>query len=137
MSVDVDRLTGDAGDVVKATAALAHRAGALQFQINYSNVAPSTQWFATATFPDPFGATSDPEDERCPKKQGSGSTPVVACNHLAEQLLDGSVCRRCNHVISVSGDDPTRCQWRRVGDVWAPGCGLPVDREIKVVPRAL
>lgn len=116
---------------VVATSDLARRAGAIEFKVEHSNIAPSTQWFAVATFRGPSG-----RDDDVVVKKGSGSDLLVACDRLAVELLDGAVCRHCNHVISVYGGDSHFCRWRRVGDKWSTGCGYPLDKTIEMVARA-
>lgn len=111
-------------DVVKATGGLASRAGAVKFYVTYSPVAPVTQFFAYAEF------------EGGGLKRGSGANIGLACEDLAVELLEGTTCGRCNHVIGLFTHDPRFCQWRRVGDVWRSGCGMPRDRSIKLASAA-
>lgn len=115
-------------DAVRATADLARRAGAIEFRVEFSNVAPATKWFAKATFRNPSG------NEPIVKSAG-GTSPVYACDRLAIELLDGSVCRHCRHAVTVYGGDNTFCRWRRVGDKWHSGCGRPIDHSIKMRAR--
>lgn len=113
-------------DVVKATAALAKRAGAVEFSVYYRGIAPKVQWFAAADF------NSDGELNTV---VGEGTDVGWACHSLSVRLLEGAVCGRCNHVISLVNAEPIFCQWRREGDVWVSGCGMPRDNSIELRPK--
>lgn len=53
--------------------------------------------------------------------------PVEAVEALARRVLDGATCGRCGEPIRLADGDPG-CRWRRYGDRWDPGCGLPPRR---------
>lgn len=106
----------------QAAADLSRRAGATSFSLSYGNEDGKVVWRAVAEMPGGF-------------KVGAAHSPIIACDKLAVELLDGSVCRRCNHVVALSGSDPTLCRYRRRGDRWLPGCGLPVDHSRAMVPK--
>lgn len=111
-------------EVVRVTGQLVKRAGGVQFEIRHNPIPTVNNWFAVATFPGDS------------VKDAGGADPYQACMRLAVKLLDGTVCGRCNHVIALTGNDDTFCQWRIRKGVWAPSCGLPRDPEIKLVPHA-
>lgn len=109
---------------VKAAAGVVKRAGGLEFGVAYDTLPANSNWLAFAKF----------DGDNVVKEHGG--TPAVAADKLARELLDGAICRRCNHVISAFGaNDPVFCNWRRDHDVWVPGCGQSIDSTIEMKAR--
>ena len=114
-------MANDVEFLIEATSRLVKRAGASQFRM-LRELNESVIWTAIADFGD-LGV-----------RVGRGYSPAYACLRLATELLDGTTCRRCNHVIAVNGSDEHFCQWRYCGGDFRPGCGLPVNKDVAMLP---
>jgi hypothetical protein len=118
LRLDVERL-------VTATSRLAKRAGASKFALSHGREGLLTVWYATASFAEGVSTTA------------KGVKPEFACLKLAAELLEGKTCRRCNHVIAVTGSDEEFCQWRYRGEEFLPGCGHPLNKDVAMLPGYL
>jgi hypothetical protein len=112
--IDIDQ------DAIVACTALVGRSGAKQFECGYLyDDVPFDEagWYAQAIF---RGVRLIEENHRGPQE---------ACDALARRILTGATCRRCGKLVVLS-DGREGCRWRRMGQKWEPGCGLPIDRSI-------
>ena len=101
------------------------RSNARSFEIGYLHddvPTPMAGWWASAIYK---GARVMVDD---------APGPVDAAEMLAQRLLTGGTCRRCGKLIQIRGEEPG-CQWRREGRKWKPGCDLPIDLSLPLVPR--
>lgn len=116
---------------LKAAGMLVKRGGGLEFQlVEREGTKGRVYYYARATMP-----PNEKNPEGANYLVGEGQSVTIACDRLAMKMLEGAACRRCGHVISLWGADPTLCHWRRRHDVWVSGCGRPVDKNIEMVAR--
>jgi len=103
-----------------ATGDLVRRAGGVQFQI----IQDADSWLAEARFPGD-GVISE-----------RAATPWDACLALCLEMLDGTLCRSCALPVTIFPSDGNFCVWQIKEGRWQSGCGLPIDENLQLVPKA-
>lgn len=121
MSITVE---GTPGDIVKACARLAERAGARSWELGWACPHLPEAEYEERHHCDDITWTATAEYSMGPIAE-TAETPHEAALALAVRLMDGAACR-CGRDVTLSKNSSSKlCRWKLEGDRWNPGCDAP------------
>jgi hypothetical protein len=117
--------TNDDADALAACVDLIGRSGATEFGVGCMRPEMPFHkqgWWAHAMYD---GSRRTVEEQK---------GPLQAAQALARAVVEGGTCRRCGNMITIALA-VGKCQWRREGRKYVPGCGKPVDESILPIEK--